>query len=91
MKITYTPDDGKHWEAESECHGWERFQKLLEADRHVHEPGEDPEVGTEFDSVLEWLAPSWGDREHIFLEHNLWAERRHLYRVVDLLKQAEAA
>ena len=40
--------------------------------------------------VLEWIAPRWGDKEHTFLEHNLWDERRHLYRVVDLMKRAEA-
>ena len=58
MKITYTSDDGKHWDAEAECLGWERFQALLDADRHVHEPAEELEDGSEFNSVLKWFAPS---------------------------------
>ena len=45
MKITYTSDDVKHWDTEAECLGREPFQALLEADRYVHEPGDDPETG----------------------------------------------
>ena len=90
MKITYTSDDVKHWDTEAECLGRESFQALLEADRYVHEPGDDPEDGTDFDSALDWFVPIWESKQHTFLVHNLWTERRHLYRVVNLLKRAEA-
>ena len=92
MKITYTSDDGENWDSEAECLGWERFNAFLDADRCVPEPEDvDSEDETEFSRVLSWFAPRWGDKEHTFQEHNLWIERRHLYRVVGLLKQAEAS
>ena len=31
MKVTYTAEDGTHFDSEADCLGWERFCKLREA------------------------------------------------------------
>ena len=86
MKITYTSEDGKHWDNEADCLGWERFEALREAAEQEQFNQETEEVGP-LTELVQGLTedPGWS-----MPLHEVWKERQSLYLLAELMKQAEA-
>ena len=89
MKVTFTADDGNNFENEADCLGWEKFTKLREESIETLTDPDDPE--------------SWDQELHSFMldiagengswfggMSGIWRSRKHLYRMVELMKRAEA-
>ena len=87
MKITYTSPDGRTWDTESDCLGWEKLQHLLDAAHRADRAAED-EPESQFEDFLAQSLQA--DFSYDYKGQDLWRNRHHLYRLVDLMRQAEA-
>jgi hypothetical protein len=88
MKVTYTAEDGTHFENEEDCLGWERFCKLRkEASETLTDPDDPESWDVDLDSFMRRISAEeeswWGGMAEI------WREREQLYRMAALMKQAE--
>ena len=88
MKVTYTAEDGTNFETEADCLGWEKFDKLREEATSTLTNPEDPESwDQELDAFLREISGEEGSFYGGMPE--IWRSRKHLYRMVELMKQAE--
>lgn len=88
MKLTYTANDGTNFETEADCLGWERFTELKdEATNTLTDPKDEESWDQELDGFLREISGEEGSFYGGM--PRIWKERKHLYRMVELMKQAE--
>ena len=75
MKITYTSEDGRNWETEAECLGWEKFNKLLFTPDCRH---------AKLNKFMSDLSEGM-----IYGLEGVWSNRSKFYGMVELMKAAE--
>lgn len=89
MKVTYTADDGTHFDSEEDCLGWERFCRLREEVTETLADSEDPESwDVDLYCFMTNIAGDEGSWFGGMAE--IWRERQKLYRLTSLMKRAEA-
>ena len=91
MKVTYTADDGNNFETEADCLGWERFIQLRDKAINTPTDPDDPKSWDEdFYTFMSAIAADESERGWGRIEMSqIWLERKHLYRIAELMKQAE--
>jgi len=87
MKITYTSADHTTWDTETDCLGWEKLLHLLDA-AHMADRIAEEEPQSQFEDFLEYSLGA--DFKYDHKGQDLWRNRHHLFRLVDLMRQAEA-
>ena len=89
MKVTYTADDGTHFDSEAECRGWERFCKLREdATDTLADPEDDESWDQDLYCFMTSIAGEEGNGYSGMAA--IWRDRQKLYQTAALMKQAEA-
>jgi len=90
MKITFTADDSTVFDTEADCLGWERFCQLKQqAINTLADPEDDTSWNEEFQSFLWGISGDAGGYGGEL--QGIWRDRRHLFHLVELMKQAEAS
>ena len=88
MKATFTSDDGITWDSESDCLGWEKLQELVHNELEL-----DDDCFESLSHFFGDIAPADGpfEKGSVFRKRDLWSSRHLLYRLVELMKEAEQA
>ena len=90
MKVTYTADDGTHFDSEADCRGWERFCKLRQEATDTLADPEDPESwDQDLYCFMTSIAGEEGNRYRFSGMDEVWRLREKLYQTAALMKQAE--